>query len=37
MRLARILAALTMLATLGACTTIQIDPLPEGMTGPASG
>ena len=32
MRLARILAALTMLATLGACTTIQIDPLPEGMT-----
>jgi len=32
MRLARILAALTMLATLGACTTIQIEPLPEGMT-----
>ena len=32
MKLARTLAALTMLATLGACTTIQIDPLPEGMT-----
>ena len=32
MKLARTLAALTMLVTLGACTTIQIDPLPEGMT-----
>ncbi|PHQ24579.1 outer membrane lipoprotein LolB [Marinobacter guineae] len=32
MKLARILAALLMLATLGACTTIQIEPLPEGMT-----
>ena len=32
MKLARTLAALVMLATLGACTTIQIDPLPEGMT-----
>ena len=32
MRLARTLAALIMLATLGACTTIQIDPLPDGMT-----
>ncbi len=32
MKLVRILAALLMLATLGACTTIQIEPLPEGMT-----
>jgi len=32
MKLARTLAALMVLATLGACTTIQIDPLPEGMT-----
>jgi outer membrane lipoprotein LolB len=32
MKLARTLAALMMFATLGACTTIQIDPLPEGMT-----
>ncbi|WP_372998418.1 lipoprotein insertase outer membrane protein LolB [Marinobacter sp.] len=32
MRLARILAAMIVLATLGACTTIQVDPLPEGMT-----
>lgn len=32
MRLVRILATLTVLATLGACTTIQIEPLPEGMT-----
>lgn len=32
MRLARILATLLVLATLGACTTIQIEPLPEGMT-----
>ena len=32
MNLVRTLAALTMLATLGACTTIQIEPLPEGMT-----
>ncbi|WP_412537181.1 lipoprotein insertase outer membrane protein LolB [Marinobacter sp. MIT932201] len=32
MRLARIMATLTVLATLGACTTIQVEPLPEGMT-----
>jgi outer membrane lipoprotein LolB len=32
MKLVRTLAVLTVLATLGACTTIQIDPLPEGMT-----
>jgi outer membrane lipoprotein LolB len=32
MKLVRTLAALTILATLGACTTIRIDPLPEGMT-----
>jgi outer membrane lipoprotein LolB len=32
MKLARTLAALMMFASLGACTTIQIDPLPEGMT-----
>lgn len=32
MKLARTLATVMMLATLGACTTIQIDPLPEGMT-----
>lgn len=32
MKLVRTLAVLTALATLGACTTIQIDPLPEGMT-----
>ena len=32
MKLVRTLAVLTVLATLGACTTIRIDPLPEGMT-----
>ncbi|WP_417565956.1 lipoprotein insertase outer membrane protein LolB [Marinobacter sp.] len=32
MKLVRTLAALLMLAILGACTTIQIEPLPEGMT-----
>ncbi|WP_303287934.1 lipoprotein insertase outer membrane protein LolB [Marinobacter sp. SS8-8] len=32
MKPVRTLAALLMLATLGACTTIQVAPLPEGMT-----
>ncbi|MDY6840422.1 MAG: lipoprotein insertase outer membrane protein LolB [Pseudomonadota bacterium] len=32
MKLVRTLAALMVLATLGACTTIRIDSLPEGMT-----
>lgn len=32
MTLARTLAALSVLAVLGGCTTIQVDPLPEGMT-----
>ncbi|MBU2954059.1 lipoprotein insertase outer membrane protein LolB [Marinobacter sp. F3R08] len=32
MKVARTLTALTIFAALGACTTIQIDPLPEGMT-----
>jgi outer membrane lipoprotein LolB len=32
MKPVRTLAAFLMLATLGACTTIQIEPLPEGMT-----
>lgn len=32
MTLARSLAVLIVLATLGACTSIQIEPLPEGMT-----
>ncbi|KMQ75249.1 lipoprotein insertase outer membrane protein LolB [Marinobacter subterrani] len=32
MKLARTLAACLMLATLGACTSIQVEPLPEGMT-----
>lgn len=31
-RLLRILASLALVASLGACTTIQVDPLPEGMT-----
>ena len=31
-RLFRILASLALMASLGACTTIQVDPLPQGMT-----